>query len=505
MFDEDDFEQCINDFKKLESFERCLLVYADGNELSFSIPNSPLALDSVSSSGGTPRSLLSLSANDDEEERDITRWQNFKKIGQGAFGDVFLVFSNDGKLIAMKEINCKGLKPDSEEMKELEKEITLLKKFSHEHIVPYYGMQRSKSKIYLFMKYIPGGSIQYIQSMSVALTELVVQNYIHQILKGLEYLHSQNIIHQDIKPANILLDCSGKVYLADFGCAQNLQKMNKNRLVGSPGYMAPEVLFFNDKTTKGDIWSLGCMMLEMLTQKQPYSKNMNAFHSVVEFITWMKHSNYQLADDIPSTLSDHCQNFIRICLNPNKDERPSAAELLAHPFIVNRIIEDDESPLDIQKIPHIDPEYSMDSNETTFADLLTNTTSDDDLAESLDYVIINTFDDDDGDDDDDIERQILELHQVVPVEPHSLSTLPKRFSDFVSRTLQSDTFSISSITSLFKSQHPEKEKTSPLTTDIQSILANKAYTQTASLMGENVDEENPKTNIKVWKKIFKSM
>jgi serine/threonine protein kinase len=105
-----------------------------------------------------------------------------------------------------------------------------MSQFQHEHIVQYLGMQKTKDYLYIFLDYIPGGSLESIIS-DFALSENVVRRYTAQILCGLKYLHDNNIIHRDIKAGNILLDENGKIYLADFGCSTELSSFVTNKAI----------------------------------------------------------------------------------------------------------------------------------------------------------------------------------------------------------------------------------------------------------------------------------
>ncbi|CAN6177794.1 unnamed protein product [Urochloa humidicola] len=150
-------------------------------------------------------------------------------------------------------------------------------------------------------------------------------------LNGLTYLHERNIVHRDIKCANILVHANGSVKLADFGLAKEITKFNAAKSCkGTVYWMAPEVV--NPKKTYGpaaDIWSLGCTILEMLTRQIPYPN--------MEWTEALLRIGKGEAPAIPNTLSKDARDFIRQCVKPNPEDRPSASRLLEHPF-VNRSI-----------------------------------------------------------------------------------------------------------------------------------------------------------------------
>jgi len=158
-----------------------------------------------------------------------------------------------------------------------------------------------------------------------------VSAYTRQILNGLTYLHERDIVHRDIKCANILVHANGSVKLADFGLAKQASKLNVLKSCkGTVYWMAPEVV--NPKKTYGpaaDIWSLGCTVLEMLTRQLPYPD-----------LEWTQ-ALYRIGKGeppaIPDILSRDARDFISQCVKPNPEDRPSASKLLDHPF-VNRSI-----------------------------------------------------------------------------------------------------------------------------------------------------------------------
>jgi len=125
----------------------------------------------------------------------------------------------------------------------LEQEIKFLSQFKHENIVQYYGSETIEDRFYIYLEYVHPGSIhKYVHQHCGSLTESVIRNFTRHILKGLAFLHSQKIMHRDIKGANLLVDINGVVKLADFGMAKHLSTAAPNlSLKGTPYWMAPEV------------------------------------------------------------------------------------------------------------------------------------------------------------------------------------------------------------------------------------------------------------------------
>ncbi|VFQ88855.1 unnamed protein product [Cuscuta campestris] len=154
-----------------------------------------------------------------------------------------------------------------------------------------------------------------------------VSLYTRQILSGLRYLHSRDVIHRDIKCANILVDVNGSVKLADFGLAKATKLNDIKSCKGTAFWMAPEVV--NRKNNgyglAADIWSLGCTVLEMLTGQLPYS-NLDGMQALFRIGRGER-------PHIPSSVSREAEDFIVKCLQVNPADRPTAAELLEHPFV----------------------------------------------------------------------------------------------------------------------------------------------------------------------------
>jgi serine/threonine protein kinase len=140
----------------------------------------------------------------------------------------------------------------------------------HKNIVKYYGVVRTDNYLHIVLEYCIGGSVAKLLETYKTLSESVIRKYAIQILEGLEYLHCHNIIHRDIKGANILVDRDGICKLSDFGGAKIVQEdidIKKHSFKGTPNWMAPETVKKLEYTRFSDIWSLGCTIIEMATGK----------------------------------------------------------------------------------------------------------------------------------------------------------------------------------------------------------------------------------------------
>ncbi|XP_057443193.1 mitogen-activated protein kinase kinase kinase 1-like [Lotus japonicus] len=266
-------------------------------------------------------------------------WQKGEFLGGGSFGSVYEGISDDGFFFAVKEVSLLDQGSQGKQsVFQLEQEIALLSRFEHENIVQYYGTEMDESKLYIFLELITKGSLRSLYQR-YTLRDSQVSGYTRQILLGLKYLHEQNVIHRDIKCANILVDANGSVKLADFGLAKATKLNDIKSCKGTAFWMAPEVVKGKNKGygLPADMWSLGCTVLEMLTRQIPYS-NMEPMQALFRIGKGERPL-------IPDSLSRDAQDFVLQCLQVNPDDRPTAAHLLNHPFV--------QRPLSHSSFPHM--------------------------------------------------------------------------------------------------------------------------------------------------------
>ncbi|BFG37892.1 hypothetical protein CerSpe_241650 [Prunus speciosa] len=246
------------------------------------------------------------------------------ELGSGSYGTVWRVMDPGDRLFAAKEVSL-----SDKRTKQLEQEIAVLSKFQHPNIVRYYGTDKDESKLYMFLEFVELGSLSKLYSKlsdsGSGLPDSEASKYTRQILQGLEYLHYKKVIHRDIKCANILVDTCGSVKLADFGLAKIIEGSSGHSILGSLPWMSPEV-FKANKSAQGygiaaDIWSLGCTVLEMLTGTAP-DHSCDAERAL-----------YSILPKIPVSLPTHPRDFIQRCLKVDPRGRPTATELLNHPFV----------------------------------------------------------------------------------------------------------------------------------------------------------------------------
>ncbi|KAG6486518.1 hypothetical protein ZIOFF_055094 [Zingiber officinale] len=263
-------------------------------------------------------------------KRKIKSWMRGAFLGSGSFGSVYEGISEEGVFFAVKEVPLLDKGCNAQQcILQLEQEIILLSQFEHDNIVQYYGTDKESSKLYIFLELVTQGSLASLYQ-KYRLQDSQVSSYTKQILNGLNYLHERNVVHRDIKCANILVHVNGLVKLADFGLAKEMSKFNMLKSCrGSVYWMAPEVV--NPRRTYGqaaDIWSLGCTVLEMLTRQIPYPH--------LELMQALYKIGHGEPPTIPDSLSRDARDFIRKCVQVNPDDRPNASQLLEHPFVKGR-------------------------------------------------------------------------------------------------------------------------------------------------------------------------
>jgi mitogen-activated protein kinase kinase kinase 3 len=240
-----------------------------------------------------------------------------------------MFFSEGGQMCAIKEVKVISDDSNSKEcLRQLNQEIVLLSQLSHPNIVQYYGSDLSNETLSVYLEYVSGGSIHKLLQEYGPFGEAVLRSYTAQILSGLAYLHGRNTVHRDIKGANILVDPNGDIKLADFGMAKHISAYTSIRsFKGSPYWMAPEVIMnSNGYSLSVDIWSLGCTILEMATAKPPWSQ----YEGVAAIF---KIGNSKDIPDIPDHLSSEAKSFLKLCLQRDPAARPTAAQLMDHPFV----------------------------------------------------------------------------------------------------------------------------------------------------------------------------
>ncbi|RKO99209.1 hypothetical protein CXG81DRAFT_14824 [Caulochytrium protostelioides] len=253
------------------------------------------------------------------------RFAKVKKVGQGASGSVYLArrISTQGT-VAIKQMDLAH-----QPRKELiVNEILVMKESQHPNIVNYLDSFLVKHELWVVMEFMEGGPLTDIIEANAGMSERNIATITREALQGLAHLHSRQIIHRDIKSDNVLLDISGHVKITDFGfCAKlTADKGKRATMVGTPYWMAPEVVKQKEYGAKVDVWSLGIMAIEMIEGEPPYLEEepLKALYLIA--------TNGTPALKNPERLHATFKNFLGRCLEVEVAKRATTDELLAHPF-----------------------------------------------------------------------------------------------------------------------------------------------------------------------------
>jgi len=265
----------------------------------------------------------------------MTSYRDGPLLGRGTYGTVYMGILSTGHLVAVKLVPITR-KQKLECLANVKKEVDVLRTLQHPNIVRYYGCHATKKQISIFMELATNGNLTHLVRKFGQLSEPVLKLYTRQMLSGLSYLHQKGVIHRDIKGENILIDGFGTLKLADFGCSKafddvtNRSQQGCASLVGSPYWMAPEVIRNEAYGTKADVWSLGCTVVEMLNGGYPpWHEKFDNVYSAMFFIS----NTTDLPSNIPSNVSAGCLDFLGRCFERDVSKRATVRELINHPWL----------------------------------------------------------------------------------------------------------------------------------------------------------------------------
>ncbi|KFQ87149.1 Serine/threonine-protein kinase PAK 7, partial [Phoenicopterus ruber ruber] len=250
---------------------------------------------------------------------------SFIKIGEGSTGIVCIATEkHTGKQVAVKKMDLR--KQQRREL--LFNEVVIMRDYHHENVVDMYNSYLVGDELWVVMEFLEGGALTDIVTHT-RMNEEQIATVCLSVLRALSYLHNQGVIHRDIKSDSILLTSDGRIKLSDFGfCAQVSKEVPRRKsLVGTPYWMAPEVISRLPYGTEVDIWSLGIMVIEMIDGEPPY------------FNEPPLQAMRRIRDNLPPRVKDMhkvssvLRGFLDSMLVREPSQRATAQELLRHPFL----------------------------------------------------------------------------------------------------------------------------------------------------------------------------
>ena len=316
----------------------------------------------------------------DEKEILLCGLQRGATIGQGAFGKVYKALDNLGTVYAVKVLKVDGLSKDNGAEDEARAEYSTLRQLIHKNIVSVWNFVVGQKRCEIVMSYWAQGSVAHQIKEFGSLPPCTVRKYAKQLLSGLQYLHSCQVLHRDLKPGNMLIDCVGSVALTDFGLSTTSLTMAPNSvgdvsakednqvlsIVGSPPYLSPCISSLGKYSNGSDLWALGCALLEMATARIVWSGadfgDNNHGWDIPAYVA-MSQRAYRTGEtplnylDKRTLIPEECTSFVQMCFEAESQEH-THLELQEHPFLGNRVYQTKKICKE-RKLPYF--KYTLDT------------------------------------------------------------------------------------------------------------------------------------------------
>ena len=253
-------------------------------------------------------------------------WVRSGLLGRGSMGTVWKArIACTDEIVAVKEVD---LDRDLQVPSEIANEVATHRQLNHPNIVKLLGTDAVLARYYIYLEFMPGGSLRQVLKRDGPLREVQICNYACQLVAALSYMHRQAVLHRDVKTGNILLTEDMKcVKLADFGCSKKSKVSAKHTFRGSVLWMAPEIINGEKYGCRADIWSFGCTLIEMITAQPPWGKFQSQMAAMMHIACCDK------SPPLEEEVSPHLRDLVSVCTRRAPKERPRACKLMKHDFL----------------------------------------------------------------------------------------------------------------------------------------------------------------------------
>ncbi|XP_076376096.1 serine/threonine-protein kinase PLK1 isoform X1 [Megalopta genalis] len=282
-------------------------------------------------------------------------------LGKGGFARVYLMTDvSNGNKYACKIIPKNRMQKIH--MQKIAREIMIHKELNHVNVVQMHHYFEDNLNVYMLLEACPRKSLMHVLKYRGKVTEPEARYYMKQMVRGVAYIHSQKVVHRDLKPGNMFLSDRMIVKIGDFGLATRPDGQRRRvTICGTPNYIAPEVLYKQAYSYEADVWALGCILYALLVGQPPFDTA-----TLKETYDRICNNHYREVDDTIASRSG--QDLIRRLLQPNPELRPSLERVKEHAYLTKEYVPSSLSHTCCYQHPHatiIDSIPSPSSNSTT--------------------------------------------------------------------------------------------------------------------------------------------